>query len=40
MSLDPSKIVSSAPRTVEIVGIGPEVVRRATLADISMAGDL
>ena len=40
MSLDPSKIIASAPRTVEIVGIGPVVVRRATLADISLANDL
>lgn len=40
MSLEPSKIIASAPRTVEIVGIGPVVVRRATLADISLAGDL
>jgi hypothetical protein len=40
VSLDPSKIIASAPRTVEIVGIGPVVVRRATLADISLANDL
>jgi NAD(P)-dependent dehydrogenase (short-subunit alcohol dehydrogenase family) len=40
VSLDPSKVISSAPRTVEIVGIGPVVVRRATLADISLAGDM
>lgn len=40
MSLDPTKIIPSTPRTVEIVGIGQVIVRRATLADISMAGDL
>tara|TARA_R110000868_G_scaffold93905_1_gene259649 strand:+ start:327 stop:629 length:303 start_codon:yes stop_codon:yes gene_type:complete len=40
VSLDPSKVIASAPRTVEIVGIGPVVVRRATLADISLAGDM
>jgi hypothetical protein len=40
VSLDPSKVNASAPRTVEIPGIGQVIVRRATLADLGFAADM
>ena len=37
MSIDPAKIGKSVPRTVEIDGIGPVVVRRPRLADVALS---
>ena len=37
MSLDPAKIGKAVPRTVEIDGIGPVVVRRPRLADVALS---
>lgn len=38
MPIDPSKMATAAPRTVDIDGIGPVVIRRPRLADVVNAG--
>jgi hypothetical protein len=37
LTIDPAKIAPAAPRTVEIDGIGPVLIRRPRLADVLTA---